>query len=139
MSSKKVSNIVKSIVALNIVDFADLAELVGELFRENRLYSESVNGLRDFQPAPRIDPLVITVTGACPIVENSGKYRAKIQMIKLVKELTGFGLREAKEAVDSLEGSTPKAFRLRAKTPQHRNEILCAIDQFGYLAATYDS
>lgn len=141
MASKKVTNIVKNIVALNIIDFADLAEIVGELFGSNTLYAHNVDGLRDFQPVKKVSnrPRIIRIIGCREIKHpenpnwsNSHGGRSFIQLIKLVREFTGLGLRETKDIVDALEFNGTE---IKFTVPSLEAWVKAAedIESFGYI------
>jgi len=60
----------------------------------------------------------------------------KIEAIKLYREMTGLGLKEAKEAVEGLESSLRKEMPDRFKTPPAKGGCLGAAAVVGVCVAT---
>jgi hypothetical protein len=141
MARQTVPNIVKSILSLNIIDFADLATIIGPLFTENGLDSTDVDHLRELIPMKKVSnrPRIIRIIGCREIKHpenpnwsNSHGGRSFIQLIKLVRELTGLGLRETKDIVDALEFNGTE---IKFTVPSLEAWVKTAedIESFGYI------
>ncbi len=90
-------DLVEAIGSLSILDLADLVKLLEEKF-----------GVSAAAPMAVAAPAAGAGAGAAPAVEEQTEFDAilksigdkKIQVIKVVRELTGLGLKEAKDLVD---------------------------------------
>ncbi len=99
MASEKITNILEEIKTLTILELADLVKAVEEEF-----------GVSAAAPVG-----VVAVAGAAaPAAEEKTEFdvilagfEKKLDVIKVVRELTGLGLKEAKELVES----APKAIK----------------------------
>ena len=99
MASEKITNILEEIKSLTILELADLVKAVEEEF-----------GVSAAAPVG-----VVAVAGAAaPAAEEKTEFdvilagfEKKLDVIKVVRELTGLGLKEAKELVES----APKAIK----------------------------
>ena len=100
MASEKITNILEEIKSLTILELADLVKAVEEEF-----------GVSAAAPVG----VVAAGAAAAPAAEEKTEFDVilaevgaeKIKVIKVVRELTGLGLAEAKAAVDS----APKALK----------------------------
>ena len=99
MASEKITNILEEIKSLTIIELADLVKAVEEEF-----------GVSAAAPVG-----VVAIAGAAaPAAEEKTEFdvilagfEKKLDVIKVVRELTGLGLKEAKELVES----APKAIK----------------------------
>ena len=99
MASEKITNILEEIKSLTILELADLVKAVEEEF-----------GVSAAAPVG-----VVAVAGAAaPAAEEKTEFdvilagfEKKLDVIKVVRELTGLGLKEAKELVEG----APKAIK----------------------------
>ena len=101
MASEKITNILEEIKSLTIVELADLVKAVEEEFGVSAAAPVGVVAAGAAAPEAAVEEktefdIVLKAVGA-----------DKIKVIKVVRELTGLGLKEAKELVDS----APKAIK----------------------------
>ena len=93
MASEKITNILEEIKSLTIIELADLVKAVEEEF-----------GVSAAAPVG----VVAAAGAAAPVVEEKTEFDVvlkaagdkKLNVVKAVKEITGLGLKEAKEMVD---------------------------------------
>ncbi|MCS7231889.1 MAG: 50S ribosomal protein L7/L12 [Elusimicrobiota bacterium] len=98
--SEKLNNIVDAISSLTVVELADLVKMLEEKF-----------GIQA-QPIGFVPQAGMVASGGGAVAEQEQKTdftviltnagSNKIQVIKVVREITGLGLKEAKDLVDSL-------------------------------------
>ena len=99
MSNATIDQIVEQISALSAMDLADLSKAIQEKFGVTAA-------------APRAMMPGMMAGAAAPAAEEQTEFdvvlvahgEKKIQVIKVVRELTGLGLKEAKELVDGAPG-----------------------------------
>ena len=101
MASEKITNILEEIKSLTILELNDLVKAVEEEFGVSAAAPVGV------AVAGAAAPAVEEKTEFDVILENFGSGSNKISVIKIVRELTGLGLKEAKDLVDS----APKAIK----------------------------
>ena len=100
MASEKVLGLIEEIKTLTVLDLADLVKALEEEF-----------GVSAAAPVA----MAAAPAAAAPVVEEqtefdvvlTGAGEKKLEVIKVVRELTGLGLKEAKELVES----APKAIK----------------------------
>ena len=91
--SEKITNIVEEIKAMSLLEVADLVKAIEEEF------GVSAAAVAVAAPAAGGDaPAAAEKTEFDVVLVDSGA--GKINVIKVVRELTGLGLKEAKEVVD---------------------------------------
>lgn len=95
--SPKIEEILKQIEGLSVVEVAELVKALEEKFNVS---AAPVAGVAVAASADAEEKSTVSV-----ILESAGE--AKIQVIKVVKEITGLGLKEAKDLVDA----APKAIK----------------------------
>lgn len=102
---EKFEKLVEAIEKLNVAELADLVKVLEERF--------GVSAMPTMMAAVPVDGAVAGVaeekTAFDVILKNGGQ--AKIQTIKVVREITGLGLKEAKDLVDG----APKAVKQGVK------------------------
>lgn len=99
--SEKLNNIIETISSLTVVELADLVKKLEEKFG---IQAQSFG----FIPQGGLMSSAVSTAGGeqeqktefTVILSNAGSN--KIQVIKVVREITGLGLKEAKDLVDSL-------------------------------------
>ena len=100
----KLQSIIESIEKLSVVELNDLVKAIEEKFGVSAVPQVAVasssadSGEEEGKSAPKKD--VVSV-----ILKDGGQ--SKIQVIKLIKEITGLGLKESKDIVDG----APKAVK----------------------------
>jgi len=118
---KKLVNIIEAIEKLNVVELSQLVKALEEKF--------------GVSAAPQIMAVAQGGGGAAAagaeekttvdvILQNAGD--AKVQVIKVVKDLTGLGLKEAKDLVDA----APKAIKQGIK-PEEAEQIKKTLEEAG--------
>ena len=90
--SEKITNIIEAVKALTVLELADLVKAIEEEFGVTAAAPVAVVA------GPAAAPVVEEKTEFDVILTNPGAN--KIGVIKVVKELTGLGLKEAKALVD---------------------------------------
>ena len=90
--SEKITNIIEAVKALTVLELADLVKAIEEEFGVTAAAPVAVAA------GPAAAPVVEEKTEFDVILTNPGAN--KIGVIKVVKELTGLGLKEAKALVD---------------------------------------
>lgn len=104
MASEKVLNLIEEVKGLTVLE---LSELVKELEEEFGVSAA----------APMAVAAAPAAGGAAPAAEEKSEFDVvlasagakKIQVIKVVRDLTGLGLKEAKELVDGAPGTVKEA------------------------------
>jgi len=104
MASEKVQNLIEEVKNLTVLE---LSELVKELEEEFGVSAQ----------APVAVAAAPAAGGAAPAAEEKSEFDVvlasagakKIQVIKVVRDLTGLGLKEAKELVDGAPGTVKEA------------------------------
>ena len=94
MASEKITNFVEEVKKLSVLELNELVKAIEEEFGVSAAAPVAVAGG--------------AVGGAAPVAEEKTEFdvvlasagASKIKVIKVVRELTGLGLKEAKEAVD---------------------------------------
>lgn len=99
MASEKITKIIEEVKALSVME---LSELVKALETE---FGVSASAVAVAAPAASAAEAVEDQTEFTVILKSAGA--AKIAVIKVVRELTGLGLKEAKDLVDG----APKAVK----------------------------
>lgn len=98
--------IINAIKQMSVMDLADLVKTLEEEF-----------GVSAAAPVMAAAPVAAAPAAAAPAVEEQTEFDVilkeigpdKIKVIKVVRELTGLGLRESKEAVDGAPSTVRKA------------------------------
>lgn len=99
MASEKITKFVEEVKTLTVMELAELVKAIEEEFGVSAAAPVMVTGPADAAPAADAKTefdVVLVDAGA-----------SKMPVIKLVKEITGLGLKEAKELVDG----APKAVK----------------------------
>ena len=94
MASEKITNFVEEIKKLSVLELNELVKAIEEEFGVSAAAPVAVAGA--------------AAGGAAPVAEEQTEFdvvltsagSSKIKVIKVVRELTGLGLKEAKDAVD---------------------------------------
>ena len=94
MASEKITNILEEIKSLTILELADLVKAVEEEFGVSAAAPVGVVAAAGAAAAPAAEEK----TEFDVILKNAGD--KKLNVVKAVKEITGLGLKEAKEMVD---------------------------------------
>ena len=94
MASEKITNFVEEIKKFSVLELNELVKAIEEEFGVSAAAPVAVAGAQTSAAAPAEEEqtefdVVLTAAGA-----------GKIKVIKVVRELTGLGLKEAKDAVD---------------------------------------
>ena len=119
MSAEKIAKIVEEIKTFTVLELADLVKAIEEEF-----------GVSAAAPVMMAGPAV----GAAPVAEEKTEFdvilaeagASKMNVIKLVKEITGLGLKEAKELVDN----APKPIK-EAVSKETADEIKAKLEEAG--------
>jgi len=96
MASEKITNFVEEIKKLSVLELNELVKAIEEEFGVSAAAPTAVAGGAGAAAAAPVEEeqtefdVVLTAAG-----------QAKIKVIKVVRELTGLGLKEAKDAVDN--------------------------------------
>lgn len=101
MASDKVLKLIEDVKALSVLELSELVKALEEEFGVSAAAPVAVAAA----PAAAEAPEAEEKTEFDVVLANAGS--AKINVIKIVRELTGLGLKEAKELVDS----APKAVK----------------------------
>lgn len=99
--SEKVTNLIEEVKALTVLELSELVKALEEEFGVSAAAPAAVA----VAAAPAAEAAVAEKTEFDVILKSAGS--AKINVIKVVKEVTGLGLKEAKELVDG----APKAVK----------------------------
>ena len=101
MASEKITNIVEEVKTLTVMELSELVKAIEEEFGVSAAAPVMVAGPATAGPAPDAKTefdVVLVDAGA-----------SKMPVIKLVKEITGLGLKEAKELVDNAPKTVKEA------------------------------
>lgn len=117
-----VETIIADIEKLNVLDLVTLSKTLQEKWGVSAA------------PVAAAGPVVVAETTTTAVVEEQTEFDAilsevgpeKIKVIKVVRELTGLGLKEAKEVVDS----APKAIK-EAVSKEEAEKIAAAMAEVG--------
>lgn len=117
-----VETIIADIEKLNVLDLVTLSKTLQEKWGVSAA------------PVAATGPAAVTETAPTAVVEEQTEFDAilsevgseKIKVIKVVRELTGLGLKEAKEVVDS----APKAIK-EAVSKEEAEKIAAAMAEVG--------
>ena len=93
MASEKILNFVEEIKKITVLELNELVKAIEEEFGVSAAAPVAVAG-----PAVAAGPVAEEKTEFDVILANAGA--GKIKVIKVVRELTGLGLKEAKDMVD---------------------------------------
>lgn len=93
MASEKILNFVEEIKKLTVLELNELVKAIEEEFGVSAAAPVAVAG-----PAAAAGPAVEEKTEFDVVLSSAGA--GKIKVIKVVRELTGLGLKEAKDMVD---------------------------------------
>lgn len=99
MASEKVTKFIDEVKSLTVLELNELVKALEEEF------GVSAAAVAVAGPAASAEPAVAEQTEFTVVLKSAGA--AKLNVIKAVKELTGLGLKEAKEVVDG----APKAVK----------------------------
>ena len=102
MASEKITKLIEDVKALTVLE---LSELVKALEEEFGVSAAAPVAVAAAPAAADAAPAAAEKTEFTPVLAEFGAN--KIQVIKVVRELTGLGLKEAKELVDG----APKAIK----------------------------
>ena len=94
MASEKITNFVEEIKKLSVLELNELVKAIEEEFGVSAAAPVAVAGAAAGAAAPAEEEK----TEFDVVLANAGA--GKIKVIKVVRELTGLGLKEAKDAVD---------------------------------------
>lgn len=94
MASEKITNFVEEIKKLSVLELNELVKAIEEEFGVSAAAPVAVAGAA----AGGAAPVAEEQTEFDVVLTNAGA--GKIKVIKVVRELTGLGLKEAKDAVD---------------------------------------
>ena len=100
MATEKVMNLVEEVKGLTVLELSELVKTLEEVFGVSAAAPVAMMG--GAAPAAAAEEEKTEFTPTLPAVGAN-----KIGVIKVVRELTGLGLKEAKELVDN----TPKAIK----------------------------
>ena len=101
MASEKITKIVEEVKTLSVMELSELVKAIEEEFGVSAAAPVMVAGPATAGPAPDAKTefdVVLVDAGA-----------SKMPVIKLVKEITGLGLKEAKELVDNAPKTVKEA------------------------------
>ena len=101
MATEKVMNLVEEVKGLTVLELSELVKTLEEVFGVSGAAPVAMMGAGAAAAAPAEEEK----TEFTPVLTEVGAN--KIGVIKVVRELTGLGLKEAKELVDN----TPKALK----------------------------
>ena len=101
MATEKVMNLVEEVKGLTVLELSELVKTLEEVFGVSAAAPVAMMGAGAAAAAPAEEEK----TEFTPVLTEVGAN--KIGVIKVVRELTGLGLKEAKELVDN----TPKALK----------------------------
>ena len=101
MATEKVMNLVEEVKGLTVLELSELVKTLEEVFGVSAAAPVAMMGAGAAAAAPAEEEK----TEFTPVLTEVGAN--KIKVIKVVRELTGLGLKEAKELVDN----TPKAIK----------------------------
>ena len=119
MASEKIVKFVEEIKTLTVLELADLVKAIEEEFGVSAAAPVMVAG-----PAAGAAPAAEEKTEFDVVMAEAGA--SKMGVIKLVKEITGLGLKEAKEVVDG----APKTIK-EAVSKAEAEEIKAKLEEAG--------
>ena len=119
MASEKIVKFVEEIKTLTVLELADLVKAIEEEFGVSAAAPVMVAG-----PAAGAAPAAEEKTEFDVVLVEAGA--SKMGVIKLVKEITGLGLKEAKEVVDN----APKTIK-EAVSKADAEEIKTKLEEAG--------
>ena len=99
MASEKITAIIDAVKALTVLELSDLVKAIEEEFGVTAAAPVAVMGVAAAAPAEE------EKTEFTPVLADFGA--KKLDVIKVIREITGLGLKEAKEFVESV----PKAVK----------------------------
>ncbi len=123
MASEKVTQLIEEVKAMTVLELSELVKALEEEFGVSAAAPAAVMAA----PAAGADaaaPAAEEKTDFDVILANVGQ--EKIKVIKVVKDITGLGLKEAKEVVDN----APKAVKEGA-TKEEAEEIKTKLEEVG--------
>lgn len=123
MASEKVTQLIEEVKAMTVLELSELVKALEEEFGVSAAAPAAVMAA----PAAGGDaaaPAAEEKTDFDVILANVGQ--EKIKVIKVVKDITGLGLKEAKEVVDN----APKAVKEGA-TKEEAEEIKTKLEEVG--------
>ena len=94
MASEKITALIEEIKTLSVLELSELVHSLEETFGVSAAAAVAVAG-----PAAAAVAEVVEQTQFDVILKSPGQ--AKLQIVKVVKEITGLGLKEAKDLVDA--------------------------------------
>jgi large subunit ribosomal protein L7/L12 len=103
--SEKLTNIVESISNLTVLELAELVKKLEEKFGIQAQAVGFVPQMATAAPSAQAQEAKAEKTEFTVVLTNAGSN--KIQVIKVIREITGLGLKEAKDFVEAL----PKAVK----------------------------
>ncbi|WP_066503508.1 50S ribosomal protein L7/L12 [Abyssisolibacter fermentans] len=109
MASEKVMNLIEEVKNLTVLE---LSELVKALEEEFGVSAQAPVAMAAMPMAGGAAPAAEEKTEFDVILSNTGN--SKIKVIKVVRELTGLGLKEAKALVDGAPGTIKEAIAKEA-------------------------
>ena len=98
MASEKITNIIEEVKTLTVLELSELVKALEEEFGVSAAAAVAA-------PAASAAAVVEEKTEFTPVLKSAGAN--KIAVIKVVREITGLGLKEAKDLVDN----APKAIK----------------------------
>ena len=98
MASEKITNIIEEVKTLTVLELSELGKALEEEFGVSAAAAVAA-------PAASAAAAVEEKTEFTPVLKSAGAN--KIAVIKVVREITGLGLKEAKDLVDN----APKAIK----------------------------
>ena len=120
MASEKVLNLMEEVKALTVLELSELVKALEEEFG----VSASAPMAMAAAPAAAGGEAEAEKTDFDVMLESAGDQ--KIKVIKVVRELTGLGLKEAKELVDN----APKAVK-EGVTKEEAEEVKAKLEEVG--------
>lgn len=121
---EKLKNLIEKIESLSVLEFAQLIKLLQEKFG-----IENISPQVSFQQAPSQPPPETPAEKDVFTIELKGIGDKKIEVIKLVRDITGKGLKEAKDLVDAA-ASAPQVIKENVKR-QEAQEIKNKFEKIG--------
>ena len=95
MASEKITNIIETVKTLTVLELNELVHALEEEFGVSAAAPMAVAAV----PAAAAAPVEEEKTEFTPVLAEFGAQ--KLQVIKVVRDITGLGLKEAKELVES--------------------------------------
>ena len=116
--SEKVTKLIEDVKSLTVLELSELVKALEEEFGVSAAAPVAVAAAGPAEAAEEKDSFDVILAGY--------DAAAKIKVIKVVRELTGLGLKEAKDLVDN----APKAVKEGA-TQDEANEIKAKLEEVG--------